>query len=120
MYRLQLGWFLLRCRIIERGGARGVLLVRIARGQIRIVAVHRHHMLMPRRMLLLLLMVRLLLVVRLLLLLLVVVLRLLMRLMLLTTAGAALHAVVILPWVSMVVMCNCGAGMWWVWRAGVG
>lgn len=117
MYRLQLGWFLLRCRIIERGGARGVLLVRIARGQIRIVAVHRHHMLMPRRMLLLLL---LLVVVRLLLLLLVVVLRLLMRLMLLTTAGAALHAVVILPWVSMVVMCNCGAGMWWVWRAGVG
>lgn len=94
-----------------------MLLVRIPRGQIRIVAVHRNHMLMPRRMLLLLVvrLLLLLLVVRLLLLLLLMV-----RLMLLTTAGAALHAVVILPWVSMVVMCNCGAGMWWVWRAGVG
>lgn len=95
-----------------------MLLVRIPRGQIRIVAVHRNHMLMPRRMLLLLVVRLLLLVVRLLLVRLLLLL--MVRLMLLTTAGAALHAVVILPWVSMVVMCNCGAGMWWVWRAGVG
>jgi len=94
-----------------------MLLIRIAGGHIGIITVHRYHMLVPGLMLLLLLLLLLLLMVVLLLLLLRVGLRLMM---LLTTAGAALHAVVILPWVSMVVMCNCGAGMWVVWRAGVG